>query len=60
MASIRSVTCPHCDSTNVTGVDPVSRDSRLTWYSCTDCGRLFSEPIAEPTTPLSADQRLIH
>jgi hypothetical protein len=44
-------TCPHCDSANVEQMldRPHESESRVTWFQCCDCKRLWSVPKAAPS-----------
>ena len=39
-----SVICPHCDSSQVEPIPAVDQRSRVKWYDCADCKRMWSIP----------------
>ena len=39
---VSSVICPHCDSSHVEPIPAVDQRSRVRWYNCADCRRMWS------------------
>lgn len=52
---VSSVICPYCDSGHVEPIPAVDQRSRVKWYDCADCKRMWSIPKA----PLLPEKSLV-